>query len=183
MLGAFPDAWCGGALPIPPCFHTMSRDAVLSGDAAARKLYRAQARFRHGMRARTGGSLCTGGPVAVVVVQVMLGEEHAEERDSQLRDGVLWRVTLVQDTLATALPECDVASPVRGAGAQDAMLLPASRSAACGEHNRRRGAEGCAASRGIAALGQQHMTHERAWLLAHIARAYLGSSAAGDAPT
>ena len=36
----FQDAWFGGALPIPKCFHTQSRDLVGSGDEArARQFY------------------------------------------------------------------------------------------------------------------------------------------------
>lgn len=35
ILGAFPDAWFGGTLPIAPSFHLDARDAVRTGDGAA----------------------------------------------------------------------------------------------------------------------------------------------------
>ncbi|XP_049850845.1 uncharacterized protein LOC126324032 [Schistocerca gregaria] len=42
-LDAFPNAWYGGKLLIPPCFHLDSRDAFLNGDyEAMRRLYVSQ---------------------------------------------------------------------------------------------------------------------------------------------
>ena len=39
MLGNFPSAWFGGAMPIAPCFHTDSRDVFSSGSREIAKTF------------------------------------------------------------------------------------------------------------------------------------------------
>mmetsp|Transcript_27294 Transcript_27294/g.89373 ORF Transcript_27294/g.89373 Transcript_27294/m.89373 type:complete len:429 (+) Transcript_27294:418-1704(+) len=39
VLGWFPDAWFGGQLPIPPCFHLVSRDHSVARDRAAAEAF------------------------------------------------------------------------------------------------------------------------------------------------
>jgi len=74
LLGRFEDAWFGGALPIPACFHTQSRDLVNSGaKEKARGFYR-------------NTMVLTDGP----------------EKDKQIALGVLQRIDLPRELMLQA---------------------------------------------------------------------------------